>query len=41
MKENLDSVWERIAGKLHNELSAEEEIEFNGMMSESELCQKF
>ncbi|MCX6221726.1 MAG: DUF4974 domain-containing protein [Bacteroidia bacterium] len=33
MIENQDSDWEKIAGKLHNELSVEEEIEFNEMMS--------
>lgn len=35
MKENQDSLWDKIAGKLHGELSADEEIEFNQLTSEN------
>jgi ferric-dicitrate binding protein FerR (iron transport regulator) len=34
MTDNQDSHWEKIAGKLHGELDAGEEMEFNKLMSE-------
>lgn len=41
MTENQDSHWGKIAGKLHGELTVEEEIEFNELMSEDGFRNKF
>ncbi len=41
MPDHHDLLWEKIAGKLHGELSLEEEIEFNQMMLESTHLQDF
>lgn len=41
MSEYLDPKWEKIAGKLHGELSQEEETEFTEMIRENSLLQEF
>lgn len=41
MSENQDSRWEKIAGKLQGELSAEEEHEFDLLMSETTYRMEF
>ncbi|MEI6276829.1 MAG: FecR domain-containing protein [Prolixibacteraceae bacterium] len=41
MTENQDSHWEKIAGKLHGELSAEEETEFNELIAENVHLKEF
>ena len=41
MNINQDSHWEKIAGKLHGELSAQEEIEFSELMAERSYLSEF
>lgn len=41
MTENKDSHWEIIAGKIHGELSSEEEVEFNEMMNDEVQLHEF
>jgi len=41
MTYNQDSYWEKIAGKLHGELSSEEEAEFSKIMSASDNLHEF
>ena len=41
MNINHDSRWEKIAGKLHGELSAQEEIEFSELMAERSYLSEF
>ena len=41
MSEHQDPIWEKIAGKLHGELSQEEETEFNELIRENSHLQEF
>ena len=41
MSEHQDPIWEKIAGKLHGELSQEEDAEFNEMIRENSHLQEF